>query len=130
MANMFTDGLAWFNEQIAAAASVKMTFHRGSQSVEVDVIPRRPLLPPITGTGPPPDPKKDERDLEVVLDDLAPVLGTDTPLTSDYFTEGTGDDMRTDKVASPSAGGPWWEWTTGYRGPGARIRIHTKHATS
>ncbi len=126
MANMFTDGLAWFNEQIATAAAVKMTFHRGSDSVEVDVIPRRPLLPPITGTGPPPDPKKAERDLEVVLDDLADVLDGDTPQTSDYFVE----DGETYKVASPSAGGPWWDWSTGYRGPGARIRIHTKHATS
>lgn len=126
MGNLFADGMAWLNEQLAEHVAVTMRFHRRAQSVEVQVIPRRPQTPPISSAGAPLNPSIYERDLDVRLADLAGVLGSTMPAATDFFTEEVNGRLIVYKIAQPIGGGPRFDWASGDRGPEARIRIHTK----
>lgn len=126
---MIEDGLAWFNEQMEGNASVEMVFHRDDSSVPVSAIPRRQFSPPASGSGPPPDPNKEERMLSVVYDDLASVLEGTMPAIGDYFVEEINGSDVTFKVANSAIGLPCSRWESGYRGPGARILVQTKRVS-
>ncbi len=126
MANLLATGMAWLNEQLAEHAAVTMRFHRKAQSVEVQVIARRPATPPISPGGAPLNPSIYERDLDVRLADLASVLGTTMPSSSDYFSEQVDGRLVVYKITQPLGGGPRFDWVSGDRGPEARIRIHAK----
>src|SRR5262245_10616142 len=126
MGNLLANGMAWLNSQLAEHVAVTMRFHRKTQSVQVQVIVRKPQTPPISSAGPPINPSIYERDLEVRLADLASVLGSSMPTTTDYFTEDVNGRTVVYKVAQPIGGGPKFDWVSGDRGPESRIRIHTK----
>jgi hypothetical protein len=128
MGNLLANSMAWLNEQLAEYVAVTMQFHRKGQSVEVQVIARRPQTPPISSAGAPLNPSINERDLDVRLADLATVLGTTMPTSMDYFTEEINGRQVIYKVTQPIGGGPRFDWVSGDRGPEARIRIHTKQS--
>jgi hypothetical protein len=128
MGNLLANSMAWLNAQLAEHVAVTMQFHRKAQNVEVQVIVRRPQTPPIASAGAPLNPSINERDLDVRLADLASVLGTTMPTSTDYFTEVINGRLVIYKVTQPIGGGPRFDWVSGDRGPEARIRIHTKQS--
>ena len=138
MADIISNALDFLHQKLAAHASVQVQYFQGANSVTLSAVVGTPTGKQYSQLGLSPtafdltqgNPINMNRDFSLLASDLVINGQQVLPQEGDEVWETTSDGVTAVYQVMPTQqGGLAWEYETGYRGPQARLTVHTKYVS-